>query len=213
LAERGVFIAFDGTEGAGKSTQVRMLADRLRAMGQPPVVVREPGGTPLAEDVRTLLLHAPHDIPANAEALLFQVARADLVARVVRPALEGGRVVLADRFDLATRAYQIAGRGLHPAAVEAAIRLATGGLAPDLYLVLDVDPAVGRQRMSAEGKGADRIERADAAFHDRVARAFREAAGPSILHLNADQTPEALHAEVWRALSGRFPRTFPPQVG
>lgn len=209
----GVFLVFEGTEGAGKTTQVRLLADRLRALGAPPVVVREPGGTPLAEDVRTLLLHAPHDIPPNAEALLFQVARADLVARVIQPALDGGRVVIGDRFELSTRAYQVAGWGLHAAAVEAAIRLATAGLAPDIYLVLDVDPAVGRQRMSAEGKAPDRIERADAAYHDRVARAFRNAEGPNIVHVNAAQAPEAVHAAVWRELAAKFPRRFPPQVG
>lgn len=205
----GAFIAFDGPDGAGKTTQVRMLARRLEGLGRPAVVVREPGGTPLAEDVRNLLLHAPHDIAPNAEALLFQVARADLVARVIRPALEQGRTVLADRFELSTRCYQVAGRGLAEAGVAAAIALATGGLAPHLYLVLDVAADEGRRRQQAEGKGPDRLERADTGFHDRVAQAFRNAAGPSILHLNAEQTPEAIHAEAWRALSERFPEAFP----
>lgn len=205
----GLFLAFDGPDGAGKTTQVRMLARRLEALGRPPVVVREPGGTPLAEDVRNLLLHAPHDITPNAEALLFQVARADLVARVIRPALEQGRTVLADRFELSTRCYQVAGRGLAAAGVMAAIALATDGLLPDLYLVLDIDADRGRRRQQAEGKGPDRLERADAGFHDRVARAFREAAGPSILHLNAEQSPEAVHAAAWTALAGRFPQVFP----
>lgn len=209
----GIFVAFEGPEGAGKTTQVRMLARRLEAMGRPAVVVREPGGTPLAEAVRDLLLHAPHDIAPNAEALLFQVARADLVARVIRPALAQGRTVIADRFELSTRCYQVAGRGLDEAGVAAAIALATDGLAPDIYLVLDVDPALGRRRQQAEGKGPDRIERADTGFHDRVARAFRNTAGPSIVHLNAEQAPEALHAAVWRGLAERFPQGFPAQAG
>jgi len=202
----GRFVAFEGVEGAGKSTQVRLLAERLAAAGQAPVVVREPGGTPLAEEVRALLLHAAHDIAPTAEALLFQVARADLVARVIRPALAAGRVVIADRFALSTLCYQVAGRGLDAARVEAAVELATGGLVPDIYIVLDVAPAVGRERQQTQGKGPDRIERADRAFHDTVARAFRAAAGPNIVHVSADQAPEAVHADVWRALEGRWQR-------
>ncbi len=205
---KGLFIAFEGTEGSGKTTQIRLLVERLCKAGVEPLVVREPGGTPLAEDVRNLVLHAPRDIPPAAEALLFQVARADLVERVIRPALAAGKTVIADRFELSTRCYQVAGRGLPANEVEAAIRLATGGLAPDIYLVLDADAAVGRRRQAAEGKSRDRIEAADRGFHDRVARAFREVAGPGIVHLNADQPQDVLHTEIWRALAGRFP-AFP----
>ena len=203
-APPGIFIAFEGTEGSGKTTQVRLLVERLAAAGHEPVVVREPGGTPLAEDVRTLVLHAPRDIPPAAEALLFQVARADLVTRVIRPALAAGRIVVADRFELSTRCYQVAGRGLPAAEVEAAIRLATGGLAPDIYLVLDADADLGRQRQAGQDKPWDRIEQADKGFHDRVAQAFRKAGGPNIVHLKADQSQDSLHAEVWQALAGRI---------
>ena len=204
----GTFVALEGVEGAGKTTQLRLLAEWLGSGGVDPVLVREPGGTPLAEDVRSLLLHAAHDVSPNAEALLFQVARADLVARVIRPALAAGQVVLADRFELSTRCYQVAGRGLDAAQVGSAIALATGGLAPDAYLVLDLDPAAGRSRQSAEGKGPDRIERADAAFHERVAEAFRQASGPTIEHLSAAQEPGALHAEIRGILIRRFPAAF-----
>ncbi len=205
----GIFVAFEGTEGSGKTTQIRLLVERLGAAGVEPLVVREPGGTPLAEDVRNLVLHAPRDIPPAAEALLFQVARADLVQRVIRPAIALGRIVIADRFEISTRCYQVAGRGLPAADVAAAIRLATGGLQPDIYLVLDADAAIGRRRQAAEGKAPDRIEQADKDFHDRVAQAFRKAAGPNIVHLQADQSQDALHQEIWRTLAARssvFPR-------
>lgn len=203
-----MFIAFEGPEGSGKTTQILLLVERLRQAGVEPLVVREPGGTPLAEDMRNLVLHAPRDIPPAAEALLFQVARADLVERVIRPALAAGRIVIADRFELSTRCYQVAGRGLDAADVAAAIRLATAGLVPDIYLVLDAAAALGRRRQAAEGKRPDRIEQADPAFHDRVAQAFRGASGPTIVHLQADQPRDALHADIWRVLAGRFP-AFP----
>jgi dTMP kinase len=144
---------------------------------------------------------------------LFQAARADLVRRVIAPALEAGGVVLADRYELSTRCYQGVGRGLPADLVTAAIRLATGGLEPDLYLVLDLDYEGGRRRQQAQGKGPDRIERAEAEFHRRVAEAFRSAAGPNILHLRADRPAVALHEAIWTALAERFPATFPAAAG
>ncbi|MBI1722823.1 MAG: dTMP kinase [Gemmatimonadetes bacterium] len=213
IEARGLFVALEGIEGAGKTTQVARLAERLRTAGRAPVVVREPGGTPVAEEARQLLLHAPHDIPAASEFFLFLTARADLVQRVIRPALERGQVVLADRFELSSRCYQSAGRGLDLAKVEAAIALATGGLQPDLYVVLDVPVEAGRARQRAEGKAPDKIERADHGFHRRVAEAFRNAAGPNILHLRADRPADAVHEALWDALAGRFPQTFSQAAG
>ena len=201
---RGHFIALEGIEGVGKSTQVARLAERLRARGLDPLVVREPGGTPFAEEVRALLLHKPHDLIAASELFLFQAARADLTARVIRPALERGRTVLADRFELSTRAYQAGGRGLPEGAVCTAIALATGGLEPDLYVVLDVPVATGRARQQAQGKDADRLEREDDAFHHRVAEAFRRAAGPNIVHVSASGASDATEAAVWNAVTTRF---------
>jgi dTMP kinase len=177
------------------------------------LVVREPGGTPLAEAARRLFLDPALQPGAAAELFLLLVARADLVERVVRPALERGVVVLADRFDLSTRAYQIAGRGLPAGPVLDANRLATGALEPDLILVLDLPPAVGRARQAAGGKVRDRMELEDDGFHRRVAEAFRAASGPNIVHLGADRPAEAVHEEAWDALARRLAPTSAPRAG
>jgi dTMP kinase len=189
------------------------MAERLRALGREVVVVREPGGTPLAEEARRLVLDPALQPGPAAELFLYLVARSDLVRRVVEPALARGSMVLADRFDLSTRAYQIGGRALPERAVVEANALATGGLEPDLVVVLDLPPAVGQARQRAAGKVRDRIELEDEAFHGRVAEAFRAAQGRTIVHLRADRPPEAVHADVWDALSRRFPQTFSPGVG
>lgn len=200
----GHFIALDGIEGAGKSTQIARLAERLRASGSDPLLVREPGGTPLAEAARDLVLHG-HDMAPAAELFLYLVARADLVERVIRPALAAGRVVLADRFELSTRAYQSAGRGLPEAQVSGAIALATGGLMPDLYVVLDLPIDIGRERQAAQGKSPDRIERAETAFHARVAAAFRRASGANVAHVSAAGSSDATHDAIWDEVRRRFP--------
>jgi len=177
------------------------------------VLVREPGGTPLAEAARRLVLDPALAPEPAAELFLYLVARSDLVRKVVRPALDAGTVVLADRFDLSTRAYQIGGRGLAEAAVTQANALATGGLEPDLVVVLDLPPEVGQGRQRAAGKVRDRMELEDADFHRRVGEAFRAARGGTIVHLRADRSPEAVHADVWDALARRFPQTFSPSAG
>jgi dTMP kinase len=135
-----------------------------------------------------------------AELFLMLAARADLVERVIRPALNAGRVVLADRFDLSTIAYQVAGGGLARDAVEAANRVATGGLGPDLTLVLDVPLATGRERQGRARRVRDRFERRDDAFHERVVRAYREAAGPGIVHIDASQSKQAVQDAAWREI-------------
>ncbi len=200
-------------EGSGKTTQVTRLADRLRGLGREVIVVREPGGTPLAEEARRLVLDPALNPGPVAELFLYLVARSDLVRRVVQPALERGATVLADRFDLSTRTYQIGGRELPRQAVLEANALATGGLEPDLVVVLDLPPAVGQARQLAAGKVQDRMELEGEAFHRRVAEAFRAAQGGNIVHLPADRLPEAVHADVWDALARRFPQTFSPSVG
>jgi dTMP kinase len=192
----------EGPEGAGKSTLARALAARLLAEGRAVVAVREPGGTPLAEAARRLALTSHHEMADAAELFLILAARADLVARVIRPALAAGQIVLADRFDLSTIAYQVAGRGLPREEVAAALRLATGGLAPDLLLVLDVPVATGRARQRREGKSLDRFEREDDAFHDRVAEAYRLVGGPGVVHLDASQSKESVFEAAWREVAG-----------
>jgi dTMP kinase len=200
----GLFIALEGPEGAGKTTLARALARRLAAAGRAVVEVREPGGTPVAEAARAAFLDPTKAASPLAELFLLLAARADLVAKVIQPALARGDVVLCDRYDLSTEAYQIAGRGLDPAAVRAANRLATAGLKPDLTLVLDVPAEVGRARQTTEGKPPDRLEREDDRFHHRVVRAFRAAGGPGVLHLDGTRSRDAVEETAWAAVAGRL---------
>lgn len=163
----GRFIVFEGPEGAGKSTQLRLLAARLERAGMAPVVTREPGGTPTGEAIRALLLDPALAIGPLSEFLLYSASRAEHVDKLIRPALAAGRVVLCDRFVGSSVAYQGHGRGLELALIAEVSRYATGGLAPDLTLLLDLDPAEGLQRVAARGQ-RDRLEQADLAFHRRV---------------------------------------------
>jgi dTMP kinase len=163
----GVFITFEGGDGAGKTTQMRLLAEALLRAGVEPVTVREPGGTLTGESIREILLGPAHDeLTAVAELFLFAASRAQLTAQVIRPALEAGRVVLCDRYADSTTAYQGHGRGLDLDLVRAVNDAATGGLVPDLTLVLDVEPHEGVAAASAGGP--DRMERQEIAFHTRV---------------------------------------------
>lgn len=196
----GTFVVVEGPEGAGKSTLVRALGARLLAEGMQVLLVREPGGTPVAEAARKVALRSRHELSAAAELFLILAARADLVARVIRPALEAGQVVLADRFDLSTRAYQVAGRALPAHDVDAALRLATGGLVPDLTLVLDIPVEIGRERQRKARKVQDRFEREDDAFHERVLAAYRNAAGPGVVHLDATPSKKTVLDAAWREL-------------
>jgi dTMP kinase len=197
----GTFIVIEGPDGAGKSTLVRWLVSKLVAERQQVVAVREPGGTPVAEAARKVVLQAPHAIPPAAELFLMLAARSDLVAEVIRPALAAGQIVLADRFDLSTIAYQVAGAGLPRQDVEVANRLATGGLVPDITLVLDVTVEVGRDRQRRARRVRDRFERQGDAFHRRVLQAYRDAQGPGVVHIDASQSKEAVYEAAWREVT------------
>ncbi|HEX4848182.1 MAG TPA: dTMP kinase, partial [Novosphingobium sp.] len=171
---RGMFIAFEGGEGAGKSTQARLLAEALRQRGLTCAVTREPGGTPGAEAIRHLLLHSEGEgWNPRAEALLFAAARSDHVERLIRPAVEAGTWVICDRFVDSSRAYQGGGGGLSDAEVLDLHRIGSQGLLPDLTLLIEVSPAVARERAAARDvDGADRIGGRDEAYHAKVAAAF-----------------------------------------
>ena len=168
----GVFIAFEGPEGAGKSTQLQRLAETLGAQGLEPLVTKEPGGTPVGEHIRRVVLLEPDlDIDPMTEFLLYSASRAQLVADVLRPALRADRVVLCDRYTGASVAYQGYGRGLPLGFIQGLNAEVTGGLTPDLTLLFDLEPEVGLARVARRGE-KDRLEGADLAFHQRVRAGF-----------------------------------------
>lgn len=197
-----MFVTFEGIEGSGKSTLIEQVVRRSGALGAPVVTTREPGGTPVGDAVRAVFLDPALRIDPVAEAFLVNASRAQLVADVIRPALRKESIVLCDRFFDATVAYQGFGRGLD---VEVLIELslaATQSLAPEMTFLLDVpvDAAFERLRLRHEssGIGADRMEREDAAFHERVRQGYLTLAKrfPRFVVLDAQATPEALALEV-----------------
>ncbi|WP_420127357.1 dTMP kinase [Longimicrobium sp.] len=208
----GLFLAFEGVEGSGKTTQVALFAAWLRERGLDVVVAREPGSTPLGERVRqTVLGEVGLHVPPRSELFLMLAARAAFVEQVVLPGVAAGRVVIADRFELSTLAYQGAGRGLPLDEVIECNRIATGGVTPDATVLLDVDPEVGAARQRAEGKSADRMELEDVAFHGRVAEAYRAHAArvAGIVRVQADAPRDEVQRRVREALAGRLSETFP----
>lgn len=207
----GRFVVVEGVEGAGKSTQVARLAAWLEERGVPHVVTREPGGTPLGEAVRSVVLDRPDlDVPPASELFLILAARAAFVRDVVRPALAAGRMVVADRYDYSTLAYQAFGRGLPLEDVRRANRLATGGLRPDLAVVLDVPVEEGLARQARQGKEADRMEREGTSFLQRVREGYHrvvEEDDRAVL-LEATGTPDAVFMQLIGALRAALPETF-----
>jgi len=200
----GAFVAFEGGDGSGKSTQIALLRDALEAAGHRVLVTREPGGTAVGERVREVLLHGPEAMGARAEALLFSAARAQHVEEVILPALDDGVVVLSDRYSDSSIAYQGAGRGLGEDAVAALNRWASAGLRPDLTVLLDVEPSEGLDRAATTG-AHDRLESAGDAFHRAAAESYRRraAAEPTRwLVLDAREPVDALAARVLEAVGG-----------
>lgn len=212
MTVRGLFIVLEGGEGVGKTTQVALLAEWMRQAGVPHVAAREPGGTPVGEAIREVVLgRRDLDMPAETELLLILAARAAFVRDVVRPALDEGKVVLADRFALSTLAYQGYGRGLDLERVRDGIDFATGGLRPDLYVLLDLPVDAGEARQRKAGSDPDRIERAGSAFMERVRAGYLElgAREPGVVTLSAEGTLEEVHRRIRDALVARYPETFP----
>jgi dTMP kinase len=193
-------ITFEGIDGSGKSTQVRRLDDYLQDAGHDTLVVREPGGTELSEQVRSLLLDPDLNVEPFAELLLFSAARAQLVAERIRPALAAGRIVLCDRFYDSTTAYQGAGRGVaDPDWLQAFHRRVTGDLVPDRTYLVEVDPETARVRRDGGGRDEDRMETAGDDFYERVTRAYADlaAAHPDrFVRLDGTRSIDALHASV-----------------
>lgn len=210
-APRGLFLAFEGVEGSGKTTQVKRLADHLEASGIPVVVAREPGSTPLGERVRALVLDATDlRVPPRSELFLMLAARAAFVEQVVRPALVAGKVVIADRFELSTLAYQGAGRGLPTEEIVRANRFATGGVAPDATLLLELDPEEGARRQARAAKERDRLEREGLEFHRRVAGGYSQLAGQvaGLIRVDGRGPIDGVSARILQELAARFPETF-----
>lgn len=209
-AQKGVFITFEGGEGAGKSTHIRFLAEALHAQGREVLSLREPGGTAIGEELRAVLLDPDNEaLSDEAELLIYEAARAQIVAEVIKPALERGAVVLCDRFSDSTVAYQVYGRGLSADFVARANAFACQGIRPDrtLLLVTGGTAETGLRR-ATHNDGADRLERAGEEFHTRVNEAFLDIAreDPDRIRLvkSADRK-SVTAASVFYALSDLFP--------
>ena len=203
---RGKFISFEGGEGSGKSTQIKMLAERLAAAKLRAIVTREPGGSPGAEVIRHVVLSGMGKLLGpDAETLLFAAARDDHVRTVIQPALSQGTWVLCDRFSDSTRAYQGRLGNVSPGVLNAMQRVTIGDLKPDLTIILDVPVEIGLQRAAARrGEGAaDRFESEDVKFHQDLREAYRQIAAedPSrCVLIDATAAPDAVAAQVWTAL-------------
>lgn len=210
--QKGRFISFEGSEGCGKSTQIRLLADALERDGRQVLLTREPGGTVVGEHIRDLLQHTPEAaaMTPEAELLLFAASRAQLVREVLRPALEQGRWVVADRFLDSTTVYQGLARGLERGAVEAVNRFAVGSLLPDLTLLLDMDAAEGLARANAASREAgrtDRMEGQGLEFFEKVRQGYLELAaseGSRIEVIDASGGIEEVQAGIRTVLEKRY---------
>lgn len=206
----GRFVALEGGEGVGKSTQGRMLVEALRARGLDVVTTREPGGTSGAEAIRAMLLTTEGEgWGPRAEALLFAAARADHVAKLIRPAVARGAWVVCDRFVDSSRAYQGGGGGLSDDDVMELHRIGSEGLLPDLTILLTVPPEVAARRLAArDGGGSDRIEGRGAEYHARVADAFKRFADESpdrFAVVAAEGTPQQVHGRIMASLARLLP--------
>lgn len=208
--KRGIFITFEGGEGAGKSTQINALQRQLEMHDYEVMVVREPGGSVVGEAIRNVLLDASHtEMTARTELFLYEAARAQVVDEIIEPALERGTTVLCDRFFDSTMAYQGYGRGLDLGVIERLNAAAVHGVVPDRTIVLDADPRSGLARATKNGAVADRLEREDLSFHERVRKGFLalgEKDPQRVRIISSEQPITAVFAEILREVRDLFPR-------
>ncbi len=213
VARAGKFITFEGGEGAGKSTQVRLLANRLQRLGKQIVMTREPGGSVKAEAIRKLLLDGRiARFGAFAEALMFSIARDDHLETVIRPALDKGNWVICDRFMDSTMAYQGAGGNLPESLIRGLERTVVGDTRPDLTILIDLPPSVGIERARARlqqnsGGKTDRFEAMDMAFHEKLRQAFLDIAKNNperISVFDGELPPDELAKQIWELVSKRY---------
>jgi dTMP kinase len=201
----GFLLSFEGSEGCGKSTQIRLLRDRFEKLGRKVIVLREPGGTEIGESIRHLLQHAKeaHSMTAETELLLFAASRAQLVREKIRPLLASGTFVILDRFLDSTTVYQGHARGLPLDSVHAINALAIGETLPQLTLLLDLDTQTAWQRIHATGRELDRMESQPPEFFEKVRQGYLTLAAESPQRfrvLNANASPESLHEAIWSLL-------------
>ena len=216
---KGRLITFEGTEGSGKTTQISLLAERLRSMGYSVLTLREPGGTPIGEEIRHTLKHseANHAMTAEAELLLMNASRAQLVREVIRPALASGQIVLCDRYYDSTTAYQGYGRELDLKMVQHIIDVAVGDTRPDLTLLFVVPHEISEARRRARQPTLpmtiqrDRIEEADQSFFARAAQGYQaiaEAEPNRVRQFDATGAVPAIQAQIWKLVQPLLPRLF-----
>lgn len=207
---RGLFITFEGGEGGGKSTQFAILEKKLRALGHTVRTIREPGGTPIGEEIRHTLKHSPANaaMTPEAELLLFNASRAQLAREVIQPALSAGEIVLCDRFYDSTVAYQGYGRGLDLKTIETIVGFAVGGLRPDVTLLLALPVSVSETRRAARASSQtpqrDRMEEADRAFFERVEQGYAAIAKNEpgrVKVIDATQPIEAVAGAIWQIIA------------
>src|SRR5437870_13343837 len=203
------FITFEGSEGCGKTTQVQKLAERLAGSGVTHLVTREPGGTPIGETIRELLQFAPHNsrMTPETELFLFEASLSQLVREIIKPALERGICVIADRFVDSTTVYQGAARKLDRETVERLNVFAVGDCIPNVTFVLDIDAATAKSRMQ-KPRRRDRMEQEPEEFYESVREAYRELAtrDPNrVVLINGSRGADVIENEIWKTLCGRFP--------
>ncbi len=214
----GRLVTFEGGEAAGKSTQIRLLSERLQALGHRVLIVREPGGTPVGERIRELLKHAPESkgIEPSTELFLLSASRAELVAKVIRPALIGGAIVLMDRFFDSTLAYQGGGRGISRVSLDLIIGLSVGTTRPDLTFLLRVSAEATRERLGRRNLSSppvtDHFEAESKSFFDRVYAAYDRLAieeADRVVEVNGDKSIEEVAASIWTIAQSRLGLSAP----